>query len=147
MESVNIPRNKILCGDCMEGLKELPDGCVDLIMTDPPYLLDTGGSQGMTGLGPRKHFKEMYQGTFTEGITNDVLDELVRVMRKINLYIWCNERQMPQYLNYFIDEGCNFNVFDVAQVQPLSSLRERVSTRHRVLFILPRERSANPREF
>lgn len=43
MESVNIPRNKILCGDCMEGLKELPDGCVDLVMMDPPYIIDTVG--------------------------------------------------------------------------------------------------------
>ena len=110
MDSTNPPRNKILCGDCMVGLKELPDGCVDLIMMDPPYLLDTGGSQGMTGLGPRKHLKELHQGTFTEGITHDVLDELVRVMRKINIYIWCNERQIPQYLKYFIDKGCNFNV-------------------------------------
>jgi len=94
----------------MEGLKELPDGCVDLIMMDPPYLLDTGGSQGMTGLGPRKVFVEMHQGTFTKGITNDVLDELVRVMRKINIYIWCNERQIPQYMDYFLDKGCHFNV-------------------------------------
>lgn len=109
-ESINPPRNKILCGDCMEGLKELPDGCVDLIMMDPPYLLDTGGSQRMTGLGSRKYFKELHQGTFMEGITDDVLDELVRVMRNINIYIWCNERQIPQYLEYFLDKGCNFNI-------------------------------------
>jgi hypothetical protein len=27
MDSTNLPRNKILCGDCMVGLKELPE-CV-----------------------------------------------------------------------------------------------------------------------
>lgn len=110
MESVNIPRNKILCGDCMEGLKELPDGCVDLIMMDPPYLLDTNNGQCGKGFDPFKVYKELHQGTFTEGITDDVLDELVRVMRKINIYIWCNERQIPQYLKYFLDKGCNFNI-------------------------------------
>ncbi|HAA37517.1 MAG TPA: DNA methylase [Firmicutes bacterium] len=29
--------NKILCGDSLELLKELPDNCVDLIFTSPPY--------------------------------------------------------------------------------------------------------------
>jgi len=29
--------DKVVCGDCLELMKELPDGCVDLVVTDPPY--------------------------------------------------------------------------------------------------------------
>ncbi len=29
--------NKIICGDSLEVLKKLPDNCVDLVMTSPPY--------------------------------------------------------------------------------------------------------------
>lgn len=29
--------NKIICGDCLDILKQLPDKCVDLVLTDPPY--------------------------------------------------------------------------------------------------------------
>lgn len=29
--------NKVHCGDCLEVMKELPDKCVDLVLTDPPY--------------------------------------------------------------------------------------------------------------
>lgn len=29
--------NKIICGDCLEVMKEMPDECVDLIITDPPF--------------------------------------------------------------------------------------------------------------
>ena len=29
--------NKIICGDCVEELRKLPDNSVDLILTDPPY--------------------------------------------------------------------------------------------------------------
>lgn len=29
--------DKIICGDCLEVLKEYPDNCVDLIVTSPPY--------------------------------------------------------------------------------------------------------------
>ena len=31
--------NKILCGDTVEELKNLPDNCIDLIFADPPYNL------------------------------------------------------------------------------------------------------------
>ena len=27
----------LLCGDCLERMKEIPDGSVDLILTDPPF--------------------------------------------------------------------------------------------------------------
>ena len=29
--------NKIHCGDCLDLMKEMPDKCVDLALTDPPY--------------------------------------------------------------------------------------------------------------
>jgi len=29
--------NKIICGDCLEVMKEMPDKCVDMIITSPPY--------------------------------------------------------------------------------------------------------------
>ena len=32
--------NQIICGDCLEVMRELPDGCIDLVVTDPPYLIE-----------------------------------------------------------------------------------------------------------
>ncbi len=29
--------NTIICGDCLEVMKDFPDNCVDLVLTDPPY--------------------------------------------------------------------------------------------------------------
>ena len=29
--------DKIICGDCIEVMKGIPDGAVDLVLTDPPY--------------------------------------------------------------------------------------------------------------
>lgn len=34
--------NYIDCCDCLEGLKDIPDGSVDLVLTDPPYFLSMG---------------------------------------------------------------------------------------------------------
>lgn len=29
--------NKIICGDCLEVMRQMPDKCVDLVLTDPQY--------------------------------------------------------------------------------------------------------------
>ena len=34
---MDLPVNQIICGDCLDVMKDLPDGCIDLILTDPPY--------------------------------------------------------------------------------------------------------------
>ncbi|MHC5036021.1 MAG: DNA-methyltransferase [Planctomycetota bacterium] len=34
------PFNKILHGDCIEVMGHLPDACVDLVVTDPPFAID-----------------------------------------------------------------------------------------------------------
>ncbi|MCK5018177.1 MAG: site-specific DNA-methyltransferase [Candidatus Peribacteraceae bacterium] len=32
-----LPVNQIICGDCLEVMPTLPDGCIDMVMCDPPY--------------------------------------------------------------------------------------------------------------
>lgn len=40
---VRIPFDYITNGDCIEGMRALPDHCVDLIIADPPYNLSKSG--------------------------------------------------------------------------------------------------------
>jgi modification methylase len=42
-EAVELPLGTILTGDCIEAMRRLPDGCVDMIFADPPYNLQLGG--------------------------------------------------------------------------------------------------------
>jgi len=35
--------NKIICDDCLEMMKGMPDNCIDAITTDPPYGLEFMG--------------------------------------------------------------------------------------------------------
>ena len=39
IETNNLPLNQIILGDCIELLKSLPDECVDLVVSSPPYNL------------------------------------------------------------------------------------------------------------
>src|ERR1035437_4836036 len=41
----------VVCGDCLELMRALPDGCVDAVITDPPYGI--GYNSGAFGVLPR----------------------------------------------------------------------------------------------
>lgn len=75
--------NKITCGDCYELIKELPDHSIDLIVTDPPYQLETEGSKensiSKTFANCNNELKEI-----DEGIRLEILDEYMRVMKRPN---------------------------------------------------------------
>jgi site-specific DNA-methyltransferase (adenine-specific) len=44
--------NRIICGDALTEMKAMPDKCFDLVLTDPPYGIDSAGSKRATGLKP-----------------------------------------------------------------------------------------------
>jgi adenine-specific DNA-methyltransferase len=43
--------NRVTCGDCLRLLPELPDGSVDFVLTDPPYLVSYRDRSGRTIAG------------------------------------------------------------------------------------------------
>ena len=50
MENLKFPKdflNKIICGDVLNVLKQVPNGAVDLIITSPPYNLKNSTGNGM----------------------------------------------------------------------------------------------------
>lgn len=52
-----LPLNCIINQDCLQGMKSLPDNCIDIIIADPPYNLSKGGewkwdnSVSLSGMG------------------------------------------------------------------------------------------------
>ena len=78
--------NNIYNVDAYEAIKRIPDKSIDLIVTDPPYEIDTVGSKknniSKTFANCNNQLK-----TICDGIDNSILDEFMRVMKKINIYI------------------------------------------------------------
>ncbi len=48
----NLPVNEIICGDCLEVMKDWPDNCVDLVFFDPPYNVNAKYKNYKDNLGP-----------------------------------------------------------------------------------------------
>lgn len=99
--------------DCLEGLKAIKSGSVDLIVTDPPYLIKDTHAGGNTRLARtiQPVNNELRENGLVGGLDPAILPELVRVLKTINLYIWCNKAQIPEYLDFFVKGlGCSFDI-------------------------------------
>lgn len=74
--------NKIINADCLDILKQLPDKCVDLVLTDPPYGIGMdGGNVGYKGFN--NFDKKNWDSTIP---TKEVFSEIFRVSK--NQIIW-----------------------------------------------------------
>lgn len=95
-------------GDCLELMKSIPDKSIDLIVTDPPYLIETSGA-GIYKQDDKQYVKELNQ--IKDGFSEEVLDEICRVLRKINVYFFCSQKQIIPLLDYFVKKKkCNWNL-------------------------------------
>lgn len=115
--------------DCLEGMRRMPDASVDCIVTDPPYELENQGGgfwsknedpaqNTYNARGTRKGMDRL--GDIKDGITDEVLDEMCRVMKRINIYIFCSQKQIQQYLDYFVTRrGCNWNLLSWHKTNPI----------------------------
>ena len=75
-------------------MKDIPDKSIDLVVTDPPYMIKAHGGGGAFGSKNRNYFNEMEDAKLTKGFDDEILHELVRIMKNINIYIWCSKDQI-----------------------------------------------------
>lgn len=100
--------NKIYNMDCLDGMKQIPDGTIDLCVTDPPYLIETQGG-GLYAQQDKQYVKEL--NDIKDGFRTEILDELCRVMKRINIYLFCSQKQIIPLTDYFVTKrGCNWNL-------------------------------------
>ena len=104
--------NKIILGNAYELIKTIPDKSIDLIYTDIPY--DTSYSGAGCIQNKVKNMREVInkeKETLLKGIDYSILDEFVRVLKSIYVYIWCSKSQILDLMNYFVGKHkCNFNI-------------------------------------
>lgn len=104
----------LYCGDCLEVLKDISDNSVDLIATDPPYLIPAinGGGSVNTIKKLNQSLQDLKKADITKGYDIELFgNEFNRVMKEINIYFWCNKLQIPQYLEFYVGKHkCKFDI-------------------------------------
>lgn len=98
--------------DCMDLMSTMGRGSIDLIVTDPPYLLPSLKGAGIFGKNHswRENLFEKNLAGIDKGISNECLDEFMRILKKPNLYLWGNWRQILQYIDFFSEYKINSNL-------------------------------------
>lgn len=105
--------NNIYNEDSYSAIKDIPSHSIDLIVIDPPYLIKgtKTGSNSKLSKCIQAINKELEINNITKGIDESILTEFLRVLKTPNIYIWCNNKQIPMYLDFFVTKHkCNFEV-------------------------------------
>lgn len=99
-------KQEILLGDAYKLIKSVPDGSVDFVFTDPPYLFDSINFVGWRGAKG-----DVDKDALKKGVNNNaMIPELVRALKKRGgCALWCNKAQLPGYFEFF--KGWKFEVF------------------------------------
>ena len=140
--------NTITLGDSYKLIKDIPDNSIDLIIIDPPYEYTTGGGSGCFGTKKRTYHKEYNDIAFSKNYKNEgqkrvwedkrksregikhissgfdlsLLNELERVMKKTNIYIWCSKAQVSKLLNYYESRDRNIDILTWHKTNPLPTM-------------------------
>jgi DNA modification methylase len=108
--------NKIICGDCLDVVKDIPDKSIDLLLTDPPYGIkrDKGfeGFEGFGGFGKpiarRRYEQDNWDSQRPKKV---VFDEILRISKKAIIFGG----------NFFADllpQGTHWIVWDKLNTMP-----------------------------
>jgi|LSQX01.3.fsa_nt_gb DNA modification methylase len=96
--------NNIYNVDSYKAIKEIPDKSIDCIYTDVPYLyIGGGGGSSELAQSINKSSNELTKANIIAGFEYSILDDFVRVMKKVNIIIWFSKLQMQDILNYFMN--------------------------------------------
>lgn len=96
--------NTIILGDSYKLIKDIPDKSIDCIYIDVPYLMpNTKGESG--GFMAKRVNKIINQDlkNIKSGFNLSILNEIVRINKTLNIFIWCNKFLIKDILDYFID--------------------------------------------
>ena len=84
--------NRIYNEDCLEGMKRIPDGSVDLIVTDPPYLINykTGHRKDKT-----HRFNDVILNDDNRQLIVDYVKECHRILKEDSaMYLFCSSHKV-----------------------------------------------------
>ena len=77
--------DKVVLGDCIEGMKELPDGFCHLLIADPPYGINFTGTEGFYGARKKEAVVDGYAEVDEEEylqFSRDWIRESIRCLDK-----------------------------------------------------------------
>jgi site-specific DNA-methyltransferase (adenine-specific) len=137
-------------GDCIEVMADIPDSSVDLILTDPPYEIANTKAGGKSKLARSMQVMndQIRAADIVSGFDLRILDELVRINRGINMYIFCNKAQLPMYMQYFVTGlGCSFDLIKWVKSNAMPTFNNKYLSDTEYCFYARKKGYCNPETY
>ena len=125
--------NKIINADCMDILKQLPDKCVDLVLTDPPYGINEKFKGGNSG---KMNFNEVVDKGWDVAPSKEVFDEIFRVSKN-QIILGGNFFELPPHRCFIVWDKLMPKDFSLAMAEEAWCSFDRRS----VIYRMPTEKA------
>lgn len=115
---------EIFNGDCLEVMKDIADKSIDLVVTDPPYQINSvkgGGFYAKNKSTQRTYLNDLKDINCCEFEPIGFLDVLRTKLKKFYGYFFCNKSLLVPYIQYAIDHKYNYDVLVMAKSNPIPS--------------------------
>ena len=123
---------KLYNDDYKNILEKLEDNSVNLVVVDPPYDLSVrhDGGKLYANKGITKSTVDLAEANIDLGFDISYFcEEICRVMDSINIYIWCNKKQIPFYIDYFVTQKkCKFDILCWHKTNALPTYKNKYLT-------------------
>lgn len=100
---------KLIHGDCLDVLKQIPNESIDCVVTDPPYKIVKGGCTNKAVRYSGTSHDELKNGTIFKNNEIQFSDWIPVLYNKVkdgsHVYIMCNDRNMRELLNVAYESG------------------------------------------
>lgn len=112
---------KITCADCMDILKQLPDKCIDLVLTDPPYIVATHGGTNSPLAKRSGKVRDSIDFMANDFDFYGVSENLCRISNRVVMF--CSNSQVSRTMQFFEKKGMRVNlcVWDKPNPPPLGN--------------------------
>lgn len=90
--------NNLYHGDCLELMKEIPDGSIDMILTDPPYRMTKRGKSCRPNWMANNMGDNIFSGNLPD--TQTWMNQCFRILKnQTHFYTFTNTNEIQNYLN------------------------------------------------
>ena len=143
--------NVVYNEDCLTGIKKIPDNSIDLVVIDPPYDISIRGDNKVKSRISKnivKIEKELVKNNLVNSYNTEILNEIVRVMKDINIYIWCNAKQIPMYIKYFnLNLKCKLEILIWHKINPIPLYNHRYMLDKEYCLYFRKKGYCNPKNY
>lgn len=132
---------RLIKGNCLEELKNIPDGSVDLVLTDPPYKMTKTGNPCRENGAAGNRDENLFDNELPD--TKEWMELCWKKLKPdTHFYVFTNVKSIHEYMNVAI--SCGFKLHNIIPMIKDTSMPNRWYLKHTELILFFRKGKAKP---